>query len=102
MFSTSTAGPGNEMTMESLVDAMVKLSEITPPDKIFEKVIVTKQAYTMEGNFPASKNRSDRVHKKLLKRHGLKKVPGIVYVKATGLTYIHPEIVDQMDRATDA
>jgi hypothetical protein len=32
---------------------------------------------TNEPNFPASRHRSKRIHKKLLKRHGYKKVPCI-------------------------
>lgn len=47
-------------------------------------------ADTAERNFPASKNRSKRIHKKLIKRYGseFKKVPAIFHIQ--GKIYAHP------------
>jgi hypothetical protein len=64
---------------------------------IFSEAMMTE---TLEPNFPFSMNRSKRIHKKLLKRHGYKKVPRMdaVVSQSAGFMVIHPAAWDALKR----
>ena len=69
------------------------------------RIIETEAALadTDEPNFPPSRHRSKRLHKKLLKRHGYKKQPCSWHIG--GVIYMHPvryrEMVDAIDKANE-
>lgn len=64
------------------------------------KIIVTTAALkeTNERMFPVSKNRSRRIHKKLVKRHGgeFRKV-GAIW-KTPDALYVHPSLYEELKR----
>lgn len=68
------------------------------------RIIQTEAALkdTTEPNFPPSRHRSKRIFKKLLKRHGYKKVPAIWHLP-NGTISAHPVLYQQirleLDRA---
>jgi len=48
-------------------------------------------------NFPLSKNRSNRLHKKLINKHGEQdyKIPGAIQMH--GKIYAHPEVIEKIN-----
>lgn len=78
------------LTVSKLLDA-AKLIKTVP---VLPQIIVTPSALkiTDERLFPASRNRSRRIHKKLVKRFGgeFRTVPGIIEIGDK--MYVHPAI----------
>jgi hypothetical protein len=60
--------------------------------KIIESPLATEEVY----NFPLSKNRSKRLHKKLLKRYRAQTFRRPCAYMISGDLYAHPEIVMKM------
>ncbi len=95
----------SSFTIEKLYEAMRLVREIedrTPmafgPTQIIQSAYCLKD--TTERLFPTSKNRSKRIHKKLVKRHGgeFRKQPAVFRTK-DGLI-CHPELYHQMLNAS--
>jgi hypothetical protein len=60
--------------------------------KIIESPLATEEVY----NFPLSKNRSKRLHKKILKRYGTQTFRRACAYMISGNLYVHPEIIKKM------
>lgn len=65
------------------------------------QIFYTPTAATMERNFPESKNRSKRIHKKLCKRFGgeFRMKPGMFRVEDK--LYIHTDLRKDFEKAID-
>lgn len=87
------------LTMEHLTKAMALLREIAgpPPPKIYVTASAT-EIVPGEFNFPPSRHRSKRIHKKLVKRFGSyeKRKPATLQVGDN--IYMHPVHWHEMQR----
>ncbi|MEZ0261072.1 MAG: hypothetical protein ACAH80_08680 [Alphaproteobacteria bacterium] len=81
-------------TLDMLKDAMKLVERAEPMPTMY----VTAQARTQDGwNFPPSLHRSNRLHKKLLKRHGTQEKwkPAILHLP-DGMMLVHPALWAQV------
>lgn len=82
------------------ITEMVRAAKLITPAPAMPRIIVTPLAIkdTDERLFPASRNRSRRIHKKLVKRFGgeFQKVPCIIEIGDT--MYVHPSIEAELNQ----
>ncbi|WP_143199121.1 hypothetical protein [Bradyrhizobium sp. NAS80.1] len=82
------------------IDKVLNAAKLVKAAPALPQFVVAPNALkdTEERLFPESRNRSRRIHKKLVKRFGgeFRKVPCIVQVGDT--YYVHPEVQAELDR----
>lgn len=90
------------LTADSLLATLRQVQHLMPPAMISGRIICSDYALkdTEERLFPASRHRSKRVRKKLMKRFGgeFRKVPAI-FKLANGDMVCHPSLYRQIQRA---
>lgn len=97
--------PNGTFTMDDMRAAMARVREIerANPVPAASRIVFTANALaeTEERNFPASRNRSKRIYKKLVKRFGgeFRKEPAMWRVG--GVIYAHPALKGRINSALD-
>lgn len=87
------------MTVETIMQAARLMREFGPPQPAGVRVIYTVNAlrHTDERLFPVSLHRSQRILKKLIRRHGgvYRKAPAMLMVD--GVVYCHPALKPRLE-----
>jgi hypothetical protein len=90
------------LTVDSLLEIIRQVKHLMPPDMVLGRIICSDAALkeTRERLFPASRHRSKRIHKKLVKRFGgeFRKVPAIFRL-SNGDLVAHPALYREIQRA---
>jgi hypothetical protein len=95
--STTATATDGALTLEKLKTAMSELSGLQPPPRTEIVYSVYALETTTERLFPASKNRSKRIHKKLVRRFGgeFRQRPAMWRLGDT--IYVHPSFRSQLE-----
>ena len=85
------------LTLEKLMAACNKaMAELGPPPPKIIETVQAVDASRRQWLFPPSKHRSKRVHKKLLKRHGVQYRDPPAVLRVGDLMLVHPALTAQI------